>query len=159
MGIFVGNSKNTSAVTCGLNINWFFRHIVIKEFKSFYSHILKDTTLNQCVGIDAGIVHIARAGVRDNNDLIWVGRSPNIAAKLSGIRDGDYNTLITETVYDGMLDVAKFSASGQNMWEQANWEAGTVYGAQDVYRSRPQLSLRPPALMTALQRETDGSME
>jgi class 3 adenylate cyclase len=135
MGVFVGNSKNTSAVTCGLNINWFFRHVLVTEFKSFYCQTLKDQTLNQCVGIDTGIVHVARAGVRDNNDLIWVGRSPNIAAKLSSIREGNYNTLITKAVYDGMLDVARFNGSGQNMWESRTWEAGRAYGAQEVYRS------------------------
>jgi adenylate cyclase len=136
MGVFIDGPKNTNAVACGLQINWFFRNSLVPSFKSYYGAALDGYNFDQTVGIDASSIHVARAGVRDNNDLIWVGRAPNIAAKLSGIRNVE-NTLITKAVYDVMLDTAKFSmASSENMWtEPTTWVVGKTYGVPAIYGS------------------------
>jgi len=135
MGIFLDGAKNTAAATCGLNVNWFFQHALKPKFQSFYAD-LATFPFAQTVGIDAGIIHVARGGVRLDNDLIWVGRAPNVAAKLSSVRDGNIATIITATVYDSMLDSAKLSiAFKQNMWTEYNWEAGKPYSAAKVYGS------------------------
>lgn len=135
MAVFIEGNKHTAAVKSGLQINWFFTNAVRAKFKSFYSIRLKDFSLTQTVGIDRSKVYICRAGIRDNNDLIWVGRAPNIAAKLSGVRFG-YSTLITERVYSSMLDDAKFGGSPrENMWTTvdipslSDYEVGTLYGS------------------------------
>ncbi|MFB7609862.1 hypothetical protein [Streptomyces gardneri] len=69
------------------------------------------------VGIDSGTALIVRGGMRGNNDLVSIGRAPNLAAKLSDIRNGDYRTYITQDVYNVMLDSAKTSSDGRSMWE------------------------------------------
>jgi class 3 adenylate cyclase len=136
MGVFIEGGKNTAAANCGLQINWFFREVIIARFKAFYSTSLANFTLNQTVGIDRSDIHISRAGVRDNSDLIWVGRAPNIAAKLSGIRRGYYNTLITDTVYNAILDEAKYGGfPRQNLWDSLTWEDGETYGLGTIYGS------------------------
>ena len=135
MGIFMGKSKNTSTAKAALKINYFFTRVLEPAFLSFYGR-LKDSPFRfaQSVGIDTGDIRAVRAGIRNSNDLMWVGRAPNIAAKLSSIREPDYATYITETVYDMLHDSAKLS-DGQNMWERRSWAKGEPYGTCTVYRS------------------------
>lgn len=76
---------------------------------------------------------VARAGVRNKNDLIWVGQAANVAAKLSTRRESPYNTCITADVYNYLLDEAK-STDGKNMWEPRSW-TGLPSGKQSIYRS------------------------
>jgi class 3 adenylate cyclase len=84
------------------------------------------------VGIDTTDLFVARTGIRGSNDLVWVGRSANYAAKLCSLREGSYATWITQDVYDVILDEAKYGGiPKQNMWEQKTWsEYGiTVYAS------------------------------
>jgi adenylate cyclase len=135
MGVFMGKSKNTSAAKAALKINYFFTRVLEPAFLSFYGR-LEDSPFRfeQSVGIDTGDVRAVRAGIRNSNDLVWVGRAPNIAAKLSSIREPDYSTYITEAVYDMLHDSAKLS-DGQNMWERRSWAKGEPYGTGTVFRS------------------------
>jgi class 3 adenylate cyclase len=135
MGVFIGGVKNTNAVKSGLQINWFFRNALVPNFKSFYGDKVNDYNFDQTVGIDASKIHVARGGVRANNDLIWVGRAPNVAAKLSGIRKSK-KTLITKTVYDSMQPSTRTGGTPeQNMWTQLSWAAGEPYGTKELYGS------------------------
>jgi adenylate cyclase len=135
MGVFFEGGKNTAAVISGLQICWFFREVVSAKFKGYYTSALAGVTLNQTVGIDRSDMHVSRAGVRNDNDLIWVGRAPNIAAKLSGVRNG-YNTLITSTVYNTMLDEAKYAGNPKrNMWSALRLDLDTKYALGGVYGS------------------------
>lgn len=118
MGVFVGASKNTSAARSALNINYAFLKIIKPKLESKYE-VFRDGTYNlgHCVGIDTSEVLIVRAGIAKNNDLVWVGSAPNVAAKLSSIRDGPYNSWITGNVYDAMNEQVKVSLDGREMWE------------------------------------------
>ncbi len=135
MGVFLDGAKNTAAATCGLQVNWFFKNALVPKFQSFY-RTLGAFPFAQTVGIDSGQIQVARAGVRADNDLIWVGRAPNVAAKLSSVRQDSVSTIITELVYKNMLDGAKLGGNPlQNMWTEYNWEPGKLYGAAKVYGS------------------------
>ena len=137
MGVFIGGFKNSSAAKTALQINHFFAQILVPKFTSFYSHLGSASyTLRQSVGVDTGAVHIIRSGIRNNNDLVWVGRGPNIAAKLCSIREDGYSSYITKAVYNSLADVAKISpTTGVNMWESRSWGGGQAYGVSDIYRS------------------------
>ncbi len=119
MGVFIGNSKNTSAAKAALNINYAFLKLVKPKLEAKYQ-VFADGTykLAHCVGIDRSEVMVVRAGIRNNNDLVWVGRAPNVAAKLSSIRADPFNSWITADVYNNMNDEVKTSQLGQSMWEQ-----------------------------------------
>ena len=41
--------------------------------------------MKQIVGIDTGEVRTARIGIRGGNDLVWIRRAANYAAKLTGM--------------------------------------------------------------------------
>ena len=139
MGVFLGDLKNTNAARCGLHINYFFKDILVAKFRGFYS-MLQNNTFTQTVGIDRSSIHVVRAGVRNSNDLIWVGRAPNVAAKLSSIRNDKYATIITADVYRAMADASKISMSNGNppntdMWTELSWNDGLKYGVPTVYGS------------------------
>lgn len=118
MGVFIGNHKNTSAAKAALNINYLVRDIIQPKFKAQYEIFRNGTyKIGHCVGIDVSDVLVIRGGIINNNDLIWVGSAPNVAAKLSSIRDDPYNSWITEDVYNRLADEAKTAKDGRSMWE------------------------------------------
>ncbi|WP_106180832.1 adenylate/guanylate cyclase domain-containing protein [Prauserella shujinwangii] len=134
MGIFVGDSKNTAAAKCGLQINAAVLNVIKPKVEAKYSSIRNSNfRISQCVGIASGETLIVRGGVRGSNDLVSVGRAPNVAAKLSDIRNGAYRTYITSQVYHSMHDSSKHSGDGRDMWTQESREVGgetmTVYGS------------------------------
>jgi adenylate cyclase len=127
MGVYVGDSKNSSAAKCALQINWAFLNLLRPKFEAQYAK-LRDGTfrLAHCTGVDTSEVLAVRAGIRNNNDLIWIGRAPNIAAKMSAFRDSPYHTFISGEVYDRLSSNSKIGANGYNMWEERAWTAGPI---------------------------------
>ncbi|WP_250487001.1 adenylate/guanylate cyclase domain-containing protein [Caballeronia sp. GaOx3] len=113
MAVFLESEKNTNAIKAAMKIHAAVRNIVQPGFDKIYSAISSYKLKHVC-GIDRSDLYVAKTGVRGANDLVWVGRAANYAAKLSALPE-TYQTYITKTVYDGMLDVAKFT-NGQNMW-------------------------------------------
>jgi class 3 adenylate cyclase len=129
MGIFIGEFPCTNAARCGLRINWAVRDIINPAIKKQYpstTYIMKQT-----VGIDVSELRAARTGVRGDNDLVWVGRAANYAAKLTTL-DDDYPTWITKAVFDRMKDSSKYSKDGRLMWEKRLW---TKMNQMEIYRS------------------------
>jgi len=133
MGIFLGPVKNTSAAKSALNINYAFTEIIKPRLEAKYPQLETDYVLAHCVGIDTSEVLAVRGGVINNNDLVWVGRAPNVAAKLSGLREPPYHSFITAAVYNKLQENLKVSPQGDYMWEQRSWNA--VDGVSRVYRS------------------------
>ncbi len=136
MGVFFGERKNTAAGEAALKINYFFTNILVPAFTNFYPS--RTFSLSQAVGVDTSKVMAVRSGIRNNNDLVWIGRAPNVAAKLSALRDG-YSSYLSESVFDAMNVNSKIStlplAPGLAMWEPKTWEAGKEYGVGTVYVS------------------------
>jgi class 3 adenylate cyclase len=128
MAVFVGDSKNTSAVRCGLKINWVAKNLVMPLIKKQYPSA--GFALRHVVGIDTSELWAARTGIRGSNDLVWVGPAANYAAKLTEL-NAAYPTWITHRVYDKMMETVKVS-SGANMWEQRSW---TKMDKLTIYRS------------------------
>lgn len=114
MAIFMGESKNTNAFRAALAVNYY----VVKRLPS-----LMDTAwpvvsasgwaLGHGIGIDTGAAMLVRGGVRDNNDLVSVGAAPNVAAKLSDIRDLD-PIHITKRSLDRVQEDIRTHADGRD---------------------------------------------
>jgi adenylate cyclase len=134
MAVFLEGAKNTAAAEAALKINYFFSNILRPAFTSFY--VSRSLSLKQTVGVDTSEVRVVRSGIRNNNDLVWVGRAPNIAAKLSSIREDGFASYISKTVFDAMLDDSKYGGNPRRlMWESRTWANGAAYGVKSVYRS------------------------
>lgn len=118
MAIFFGGTdQNTRAVRCALKINHAVHSIVNPAILAKYN---TDFQVKHVVGIDRTTLRAARTGVRGHNDLVWIGKAANYAAKLTNISLAQ-TTWITPTIYNQMHDSVKFSGDGQNMWKQFKW--------------------------------------
>jgi Adenylate cyclase, family 3 (some proteins contain HAMP domain) len=118
MGVFIGKSQTTPAARAGLKINYAVQEIINPAMHAQYS---TDYNVVQVVGIDTSEVRVARTGARGDNDLVWVGRAANYAAKLTELKL-DVRTWVTKEAYDYMLDDAKFGGNPkQNMWKPYKW--------------------------------------
>jgi len=116
MAVFTGDSKNTSAVRCALKINYAVCEIIRPALKAQYPS--KEFTLKHVVGVDTSRLRTARIGVHGDNDLVWIGRAANYAAKLTSL--SEKATWITKNVYDQMSKDVKY-VNGTDMWELRYW--------------------------------------
>lgn len=134
MGVFVGEAKNAAAVQCALNINFAFQELIVPKLVAKYPTLRSGPyELAHSVGVDTSEVLVVRGGVRRSNDLIWVGRAPNVAAKLSGIRQPPHYTFITPDVYADLPPACRKGGKGENMWQRRSWTE--VKGVDTLYRS------------------------
>ncbi len=116
MGIFKSTRKINDAVECARQIDWAVQTIIRPKSKEGFKSIRDNNiVIKHCVGVDAGKAIAVRAGIRNNNDLIWIGRAPSFAAKLSDRREYPYEVYITKDCYDKLLDSNK-SPDGENIW-------------------------------------------
>lgn len=129
MGVFIGDSKNTNAAKCGLQINWATQKIVSTKLTSKYPE--SSFTLQQRVGIDTSKLSVARTGIRGNNDLVWVGNAANNAAKLAALPP-QFPTYITAGVYNSLNKSSRLGGDPQrNMWN----DLGTDIMGYRIYGS------------------------
>ena len=128
MGVFIGEGKETTAARTALKINYVRLDIINPAVKKQYPNT--DYEVRHVVGVDTSQVFIARTGIRGSNDLVWVGRAANYAAKLCTLTP-DFPSWITAAVYDNLTDSAKYS-DGKNMWEARSW---TAMANATIYRS------------------------
>jgi class 3 adenylate cyclase len=126
MAVFLGEDKNNSAVRAALKLNYARHEIINPAIAKYY----KDPyTVNHVVGIDTSELHVVKSGVRGSNDLVWVGRAANHAAKLCSL-SADYPTRITQEVFAD-LDKMHLETSGESMWSEALWKPT----GRTIYRS------------------------
>ncbi|GJH18117.1 adenylate/guanylate cyclase domain-containing protein [Caballeronia novacaledonica] len=127
MAVFIGDKKEIRAVRAGMKINYAVKEIIrpAKVAKWPDDHYV----LKHVVGIDASPLFVARTGIRGANDLVWVGRAANHAAKLAASPD-DYQTYITPAVFN-QLDISLTNVNGAAVWQQ--WRSESLN--YSVYRS------------------------
>lgn len=70
--------------------------------------------LKHVVGIDTSELFVAKTGIRGSNDLVWVGRAANHAAKLSALSDR-FQTYISEAVFNKLNSEVKNAPNVQSM--------------------------------------------
>lgn len=108
------------------------------QLKNLVPQKNNDVKIRCGIGIDYSTARAVRGGIRDNNDLIWIGRAPSMAAKLSDIRSYPYSVHISKATYDLIEDAAK-KPNGTNIWEERSFsfagESNVVYRTK--YHKRP----------------------
>jgi len=130
MAVFAGDCKNSSAAKAALQINAFIKKLngTIKQHYPTTAY-----TLRQSVGVDVSDLFVAKTGIRNSNDLVWVGRAANYAAKLSTLGDASYPSHITEDVFSKLSDKTKYGGGQPRkcMWEKLIWNERGIA----IYRS------------------------
>lgn len=120
MGIWIGEEQSTPAVRCGLRINYAVQQILNPALRSVYTSSTFE--VKQIVGIDTSPIRAARTGVRGGNDIVWIGRAANYAAKLTNLNLAQ-RTWITKAVYDKMMARVRYGGKdNENMWKAYTWK-------------------------------------
>src|SRR5258706_783276 len=132
MAVFTGDKKNTSAVTAALKINYAVEELIRPAYAKQYSG--SSFVVRHVIGIDTSALRAARIGVVGDNDLVWIGRAANYAAKLCNISEKPL--WITKAVYDRLMDSAKISGT-TNMWQKRSW---TPTNNMEIYCSTYRMS-------------------
>lgn len=128
MAVFIGESKCTNAVKAALQINWAVKNIVRVKMRAQYP--TSTFEVNHVCGIDTSKAMAARTGIRGSNDLVWVGRAANYAAKLCALPHSR-PTYITSEVYQTM-NVETRVSNGTDMWVKYQWN---TFDNRDIYGS------------------------
>lgn len=134
MGVFIGDMKNTHATKCAREIDYTVEKIIGPKATTAFKSIRDNNILvRHAVGIDTGDSRAVRAGIRNSNDLIWIGRPPTLAAKLSDVRDYPFSVYISKETYNKLANDAKIDG-GADIWEPS---AFTFAGQKlTVYRTK-----------------------
>jgi class 3 adenylate cyclase len=119
MAVFIGDTKNTTAAITALKINYAVLNIINPANKNLYGE--NSYTVSHTIGIDTSPLYAARIGVRNDNDLVWVGRAANYAAKMAAIKNKN-KVFISDAVFGRLREDAKFGGTPrQLMWEPCQW--------------------------------------
>jgi len=124
MAAFIGNTKDTHAVMAGLKINYAVKYIIKPKLESHFISLQESSfKIDHAVGIDTSKTLAVRAGIVGSNDLIWIGRSPNLAAKFSELREDKQNIYISSDVFGNLSDIAKYEKiSKELMWDKYTYK-------------------------------------
>lgn len=134
MGVFMGDYKCTYATRAAREIFWATDQVLAAKAKIKFKSVKGANLHIKCaVGVDVGDARAVRGGIRASNDLIWIGRAPSMAAKLSDAREYPHCVFIHKDVHKVLGDAEK--ASGEtNIWEPRNFQfAGDTHS---LYRTK-----------------------
>ena len=137
LAFFMGDTRTSPAVKSAMQIDWFVGNVLRPRFRKYFennpSALGKALDFEIGAGIDDGWIYAVKVGIKGTNDVAWVGRATNTAAKLSNVGKGDGNIYITGIAYDRLHNWAKLS-SGTNMWSDMTFMdiAGTNRGVRST---------------------------
>ena len=136
MGIFAGEKRQTRAVRSAMKIKYATLRLLDPEIQSAFTS-LKEAGwhINAMSGVASTEALLVRAGIRGNSDLLSVGVGPNLAAKLSDLRDtsAGHTIAIGKGTYKG-LDASMVMSGEKHMW-RGEYSLVMGGGSYDYYTS------------------------
>jgi class 3 adenylate cyclase len=136
MAIFVGDGRFDTAVKTAMQVKWACNTLLQPAIEKKYPSLVKaDWKVRPASGIASGETLIVRGGVRKlDNDLVSIGVAPNLAAKLSDVRNETNvrHVRIDAATYKGLTDKGRLSDKKTDMWStEYSLEMG---GKKHAYR-------------------------
>lgn len=135
LALFIGPAQADQAVKAAMQMKWFVRQVLQPQFNGLFTAAAKRGTrldFSTGCGIDSGIVYAVRVGMKGTNDIAWVGRGTNTAAKLSNLLHHPRSIGVTGVVYDQLSEQC-LNSNGKAMWSSLIRE--TFGGAERHYRT------------------------
>ena len=129
MAVYIGDEKDVRAARSTLKINYAVTKIINPILEKCYPKA--NYRIKHVVGIDTSELFVTSIGIRGSNDLVWVGRAANYAAKLCSLSP-DYPSGLTAAVYNQLPQSVKYSNDGKSMWKAFTWNA---MNGMKIYRS------------------------
>lgn len=128
MAIFVGARQTSNAALAALKINHAVKYLVQPELQRAYS--TEKYVIRHKVGIDTSPIRAVRTGMRGDNDITWVGRAANYAAKLNAI-PVDPEIWVTKAAFEKIRGEYKIW-DNRAIWTKRIW---SQMNDQEVYAS------------------------
>ncbi len=119
LAIFRGDSRHDNAVKAAMQIKYFVDEVLEARFRRYFAN--NQTAVGNALGFDVGMgiddgtIYAVRVGIRGTNDVAWVGRATNTAAKLSNVAVRPANVAVTDAVL-GKLSGDRLHAGQNYMW-------------------------------------------
>ena len=119
LALFVGGQQRNNAVKAAMQVEWFVRYVLWPKFNSYFDG--NETARGQRLkfsigcGIDYGDIYAVKVGIRGTNDVAWVGRCTNTAAKLANVMHSPNNIGVTRVVHK-VLKSERTHTNGRHMW-------------------------------------------
>jgi class 3 adenylate cyclase len=117
-----------------MQLRWFVDEGLRSQFRSYFKN--NSTALGKALnfsigcGLDDGEIFAVRVGIKGTNDVAWVGRPTNTAAKLASYTNPD-RVRVTRAIYQRLNKDKKFT-DGKHMWSNEVMEA--IGGVNRAYR-------------------------
>lgn len=131
MAVFVGDSKCSNAAKAALQILAIVRQIndlIASKYPT------SNYRINYGVGMDCSNLFVVKTGIRNDNDLAWIGDASNVAAKLSNIRSLSGHSFMTKRMFNRLSENVKYSFS--NGVKTCMWnETSEIILGHNVYQS------------------------
>jgi class 3 adenylate cyclase len=96
MGVFVAGNHADSAAKAAFMLRAAKDEVVLPVLRKKWSVDESSWKFNYGAGLDSSSITVIKAGVRGDNDLIWLGSCANHAARLSSRRTPGYATYATD---------------------------------------------------------------
>lgn len=117
MGVFSGDSAPTRAARAALRLNYAVTNMLDPAIQTTFPSLkAAGWHLRHASGIAIGPTLMVRAGIRNNSDLVSIGVGPNLAAKLSDERDGDYRTFVGAGTFKALDNALYKDSNGNDVW-------------------------------------------
>jgi class 3 adenylate cyclase len=117
MAVFAGARRQTRAVHAAMGIEYAVGELLDPKVQSTFASLRAARWhLRSMTGIASSEALLVRAGIRNNSDLLSVGAGPNLAAKLSDIRDGSQRRIAVGGGTYQDLERSAIQSGAENMW-------------------------------------------
>jgi adenylate cyclase len=136
LAVFIGANRCDNSVNAAMQCKWFVNQVLRRKFGKFFANNAQARKLaldfKIGCGIDVGRVYAVRIGIGGTNDIAWVGRPTNTAAKLSDRAREPRNIVITGEVWS-KLSLSLRIPKGVPVWSPPS--AQLVAGARRLTRT------------------------
>lgn len=118
LAVFDGVRKVNNSIDCAMKMVGCRYEILQPKIKNAFSN----DSFSLGIGISTGNIMVSKAGVgydKNTRDLIWIGDSPNLGAKLSDVADNPLSIHICETTFDRLTENNRYTMNNgtkTDMW-------------------------------------------
>lgn len=120
LAFFMGDRRSTNATTAAMQVRWFVDEVLRPQFRTYFEKNAKalGNALDFSIGcgLDDGDIFAVRVGIKGTNDVAWVGRPTNTAAKLASFPEPN-RVRVTRAVYQ------RLQANRKKQGEKSIWSA------------------------------------
>lgn len=142
MGIFSGPDRQSRAVRAAMRMNYAIDTELNNNIQLWFDSLGRAKwNLRSMSGIATGEALLVRAGIRNNSDMVSVGAAPNMAAKLSDLRDmTTHRIAIGKATYEALDKSTLIGSDGKNMWV-GTYDLEMGGGSYPFYRSNYHMKI------------------